>query len=117
MNVIDTASLQSLAGLVGANAATDGFIGVRPENVMVRPAGSGRLLAKVEIVESLGADTLIYSNIVTEGKAPAVQIVARQNTRTTLVPGDAVSLDIAPSSFHLFDRQGRTVSGSGARVS
>jgi multiple sugar transport system ATP-binding protein len=117
MNVIDTAALQSLAGLVGANASTDGFIGVRPENVMVRPAGSGRLPAQVEIVESLGADTLIYSNIVTGSKAPAVQIVARQNTRTTLVPGDTVSLDIAPSSFHLFDRQGRTVSGSGAGTS
>ncbi len=84
---------------------------------MVRPVGGGRLPAQVEIVESLGADTLIYSNIVTENKAPAVQIVARQNTRTTLAPGDAVSLDIAPSSFHLFDRQGRTVSGSGARPS
>src|SRR5882672_1255220 len=62
MNVIDTAQLRALAGLVGASGATDGFIGVRPENVMVRAVGSGRLPAKVEIVESLGADTLIYSN-------------------------------------------------------
>jgi len=117
MNVIDTAQLRALAGLVGASGATDGFIGVRPENVMVRAVGSGRLPAKVEIVESLGADTLIYSNTASEGGKAGVQIVARQNTRTTLAPGDDVSLDIAPASFHVFDRQGRTVSGSGARTS
>jgi multiple sugar transport system ATP-binding protein len=38
-----------------------------------------------------------------------VQIVARQSERTPLHPGDAVGLDIAPASFHLFDRQGQTV--------
>ena len=35
-----------------------------------------------------------------------MQLVARQNERTGLQPGDAVGLDIAPASFHLFDRQG-----------
>jgi multiple sugar transport system ATP-binding protein len=40
-----------------------------------------------------------------------VQLVARQNERTELQPGDAVGLDIVPASFHLFDRQGQLVSG------
>jgi multiple sugar transport system ATP-binding protein len=50
---------------------------------------------------------LIYTQV--GDKARGVQIVARQNTRTGLHPGDPVGLDIVPDSFHLFDRQGRTV--------
>jgi len=108
MNLVDTAELPALRSVVGAAEATDGFIGVRPENVLVRPAGSGRIRGEVELVESLGADTLIYTTVGANGKR-GVQLVARQNTRTALQPGDAVGLDIAPASFHLFDRQGQAV--------
>ena len=107
MNVIDTTALPGLGSVVGAANAPDGFIGVRPENVMVRPAGTGKLSGQVELVESLGADTLIYAQI--GGAKKGVQLVARQSERTSLRPGDAVGLDIAPASFHLFDRQGHTV--------
>src|SRR4249920_2561404 len=104
MNVIDTATLPALRSVVGATEGLDGFIGVRPENVLVRPAGSGRLAGQVDLVESLGADTLIYANVGANGK-PGVQLVARQNTRTSLQPGDAVGLDIAAQAVHLFSRQ------------
>ena len=109
MNVVDSAELPTLRDAVGAAKAADGFIGVRPENVIVRPAGSGQLVGQVKLVESLGADTLIYANVGGNAKQSGVQLVARQNERTTLRPGDAVGLDIAPASFHLFDRQGHTV--------
>ncbi len=109
MNVVDTAALPALRGAVGAANAPDGFIGVRPENVIVKPAGAGALAGQVELVESLGADTLIYANVGGKGPGQGVQIVARQNTRTALHAGDAVGLDIAPASFHLFDRQGQAV--------
>ena len=109
MNMVDTAALPALRAAVGAEHAPDGFIGVRPENVIVRPAGAGRLAGQVELVESLGADTLIYANVGGDGGNRPVQIVARQNERTHLSPGDPVGLDIAPASFHLFDRQGHTV--------
>jgi multiple sugar transport system ATP-binding protein len=109
MNMVDTAALPALRAAVGAADAPDGFIGVRPENVIVRPAGSGRLAGQVELVESLGADTLIYANVGGKDASHPVQIVARQNERTQLSPGDPVGLDIAPASFHLFDRQGHTV--------
>jgi multiple sugar transport system ATP-binding protein len=114
MNVIDTKSLPQLADIVGAAASTDGFIGVRPEHVSVLPAGQGRLAAKVELVESLGSDTLIYSYVGAKGQG--AQLVARQNTRTTVRPGDTVGLDIAPDSFHLFDRDGRTVTPANSQV-
>jgi multiple sugar transport system ATP-binding protein len=109
MNVVDTAKLPALRDVVGAANAPDGFIGVRPENVIVKPAGTGKLAGHVELVESLGADTLIYAKVGGNGPASGVQLIARQAERTALRPGDPVGLDIAPASFHLFDRQGHTV--------
>ena len=83
---------------------------------MLRPAGSGRLAARVDVVESLGADTLIYTNTAAAGPATSrsagVTIIAKQNTRTSLRVGDMVGLDIAPASFHLFDRQGHVVASA-----
>jgi multiple sugar transport system ATP-binding protein len=112
MNVVDTTKLPTLGAVVGAFGAPDGFIGVRPENVIVRPAGTGQIAGQVELIESLGADTLIYAQV--GGNGNGVQLVARQNTRTPLRVGDTVGLDIAPASFHLFDRQGRTVAARAA---
>ena len=40
---------------------------MRPENVLVRPAGAGHIAGEVELVESLGADTLIYANVGADG--------------------------------------------------
>jgi multiple sugar transport system ATP-binding protein len=108
MNVIDVGKLPSLRSAVGNGSANGLSVGVRPEDVTVRPAGSGSLSGHVEIVESLGADTLIYASV-SEGGGPAVVVVARQQSRTALHPGDPVGLDIAPASFHLFDREGRAV--------
>ena len=108
MNVVDTALLPQLREVVGAPTTLDGFIGVRPEKVIVLPAGKGKLVGRVEAIESLGADTLIYSNVASNVASP-VQLVARQSERTQWHVGDAVGLDIAPASFHLFDRQGHSV--------
>jgi multiple sugar transport system ATP-binding protein len=110
MNIVDTIALPSIREVVGALDAPDGFIGVRPESVQIRPAGGGKLAGYVELIEQLGGDTLIHTQV--SGGQPGVQIVARQGERTTLRPGDAVGLDIAPASFHLFDRQGHTVGGT-----
>jgi multiple sugar transport system ATP-binding protein len=108
MNIIDTAALPAVNSVVGAGASHDGFIGVRPENVVVKPAGEGRLNGRVDLVESLGNNTLIYANVAGTQQG-GVQIVAAQSTRTHLHAGDPVGLDIVPSSFHLFNRQGQTV--------
>ncbi len=107
MNVIDTKALPELAAIVGAAEGTDGFIGVRPEHVTVKPAGDGQLQAKAELVESLGSDTLIYAHVGAKGQG--AQLIARQNTRTKVRPGDMVGLDIEHGAFHLFDRDGKTV--------
>jgi multiple sugar transport system ATP-binding protein len=108
MNIIDTAALPAVNSVVGEGGGHDGFIGVRPENVLVKAAGEGRLTGRVELIESLGSNTLIHAHVAGSTKE-GVQIVAAQNARTTLHLGDPVGLDIAPSSFHLFNRQGQTV--------
>jgi len=95
MNIVDSTALPALRDAAGVTGPADGFIGVRPESVLVRPAGRGRLAGRVG-----------------PASERPVQIVARQNERTDLQPGDAVGLDIVPASFHLFDRQGQLVSGS-----
>ena len=113
MNIVDVATLPQLAPAAGTAATADGYIGVRPENVLIRPAGSGRLAARVELVESLGANTLIYTRVEPAGaaspQAAGVQLVAAQNSRTGLHPGDAVGLDFEPAGFHLFNRQGQAL--------
>ncbi|RZJ07102.1 MAG: TOBE domain-containing protein, partial [Acidovorax sp.] len=64
---------------------------------------------QVDLIEALGAETLIY--VSTPGGA---QFVSRQNDRTGLRAGDAVSLDIDASHAHWFDTAGRVVAGHAA---
>ena len=82
-----------------------GFVGLRPEDVSVQPAAqaaAGGLPGTVELVESLGAETLIY--VATDSGA---QIVARQATRTRLHAGERVGVFVEAANAHRFDAQGR----------
>ncbi len=103
MNVVDLAQWPALAAAAGAPA--EGLLGVRPEKLLLRPAGTGRLGARVELVEALGADTLVYASA--EAGDGRVQLVARQSERTGLHPGDPVGLDLEPGGWHWFNREGR----------
>ena len=102
MNVIAAANVPSLATQSGLSIPAGGFVGLRPENVSLVPVGSGQFQAKVELVEALGAETLIY--VSTEQGA---QIVARQTSRTDLDVGANVGIQIDASTAHIFDAQGR----------
>jgi multiple sugar transport system ATP-binding protein len=81
----------------------DGFLGMRPEALRVGPAQGTGAPARVELVEALGSDTLIHIDV------DGVQLVARQNDRTALRAGDAVSVELDPSVLHFFNREGRAV--------
>jgi multiple sugar transport system ATP-binding protein len=109
MNIIDISMHPELLSSAAPARAAEGFAGVRPEMVQVRSAGGGALKGRVELIESLGADTLIYSRIDARAHGAGSPIVARQAERTGLRPGDAVSLDIDPAALHLFDRQGHVI--------
>jgi multiple sugar transport system ATP-binding protein len=101
MNVVAAKDLPQLEAACGLKAPPGGFVGLRPENITLRPAGGGVLQGRVELVEALGAETLIYLS--TEHGA---QLVARQNSRTPLHAGDTVGVEIDADAAHLFDAHG-----------
>jgi multiple sugar transport system ATP-binding protein len=80
-----------------------GALGVRPEGVRVRAGTGAGATGRVELVEALGADTLIYVDV------GGTSLVARQAERTALSPGDTVSVTLDPSVLHLFNPEGRIV--------
>jgi multiple sugar transport system ATP-binding protein len=101
MNVLSVAELPQLQAAV-KDVPAGGFVGLRPESIALRPAGGGHVQGTVELVEALGAETLIYVNAGT--KTP---LVARQNTRPAVNAGDTVGIEIDAAAAHLFDAQGR----------
>jgi multiple sugar transport system ATP-binding protein len=105
MNLMAAQALPAFAALGGGNLPSDGHLGVRPEGIRVTAdtTQSNALYGKVELIEALGADTLIYVDV------GGVPMVARQNERTTLKPGDAVSVALDPAALHLFNREGRAL--------
>ena len=103
MNLMPASALPELTRVAGDRLPADGSVGVRPEGVRVLPAG-GAIGAKVTLIESLGADTLIHTAV-----ASGAPLVSRQAERTALRVGDAVSVEIDPNALHFFDKQGRVL--------
>ena len=101
MNVVTAAELSQIGHIPGLNPTSDGFVGLRPENISLLPAEQGQFQAKVDLVEALGAETLIYVTT-----ARGTQLVARQTTRTHLTLGASVGVHIDTANAHFFDAKG-----------
>jgi multiple sugar transport system ATP-binding protein len=104
MNVLPASALPQLQAALGVRMPGDGVVGLRPESVMLRAPGHGQFDARVELVEALGAETLIY---VTTGSG--AQFTARQSARTQLRAGDSVGVDVDATAVHLFDTKGHAL--------
>jgi multiple sugar transport system ATP-binding protein len=102
MNVVPASGLPQLSARTGYVAPGDGFIGIRPEHVLVDSDPLG-LPATVDMVEALGVETLIYSHL-----ENGLQIVSRGNERSRLRPGDKVRLSFDEDHVHHFDESGVT---------
>ena len=75
-------------------------LGVRPEDVAVRPDPSrDAIQAKMEIAEPLGSHTLYYFSL---GGHP---VVARTRPDVSLKAGETVHLQFHPQQLHIFDRK------------
>ena len=98
MNVVAAAQVPSVSGV-----PQGGFVGLRPENVTLLPAGQGGLQGTVDLVEALGAETLIYVSTDT-----GAQLISRLNVRTGLRMGDKVGVVVDAANAHFFDAMGRT---------
>ena len=106
MNMVAASPTPSFSAATGGRLPSDGFLGVRPEGLRVHAkAGApvSDVQGRVELIEALGADTLIHVDV------GGVPLVARQNDRTPLQAGDDVAVELDPSVLHLFTRDGRAV--------
>ncbi len=94
------------------NTDKEVILGIRPEDfrddeefIKTHPS----IKVRVEIIEMLGSETLIYSNLSnnTEGmtidKAP--DLVARVSSRTKIERGNQVRLGVDIIRFHMFDKE------------
>ncbi len=73
-------------------------IGMRPENLEL--AGDGPILLKTELLERLGADTIVHGRL-----GDGTALTARTPGALALRLGETVRLAIAPEHIHLFDAE------------
>jgi multiple sugar transport system ATP-binding protein len=111
MNVVPFSEVPALVGSLDLKSGENGSVGIRPESISVVAAASGQLQAKVEIIESLGAETLMYLRTDTD-----VQLVARQTERTQLHVGQAVGVQVDMTQLHVFSEAGQVQRSPSAAV-
>jgi multiple sugar transport system ATP-binding protein len=99
MNVVAQKELPLVSGV-----PSDGFVGLRPEDVMVQASVGDGLPAKVELIEALGAETLIHA-VLDSGAT----LISRQPSRTDLHVGQHVGVVVEAANAHRFDAKGRAV--------
>ncbi|WP_136660750.1 sn-glycerol-3-phosphate ABC transporter ATP-binding protein UgpC [Nitratireductor sp. XY-223] len=80
-------------------------LGIRPEHLSMADNGAADFEAKIEIIEKLGAESLIY--LQTEFSAEPVTM--RVSPEYRLQPGDMAPVHIDRSKMHLFDPSGTVV--------
>jgi multiple sugar transport system ATP-binding protein len=101
MNLVPSKEFAAFRAQTGQTVPGDGFVGVRPESVQLTPVNSSPLAGSVELVESLGNDTLVHVRL--EGTT----LISRMNQRSTLVRGDAVGIHLDLTALHYFDSDGQ----------
>lgn len=97
-----------LDGIVAAEGAAT--LGIRPEQVqIVAPDTPQALAATVELVERVGADSFVVSQI-----ADGVTINARVDAARPIKEGDRVAVRLPSPELRLFDAAGFAVPREGA---
>jgi multiple sugar transport system ATP-binding protein len=79
-------------------------LGIRPEDLRV--AGDGPIRGTATVVERLGDRTLVHVRL-----GDGTQVVAQDAGKSTVHAGETVALDFDPAEAHLFDAEGRAVTG------
>jgi sn-glycerol 3-phosphate transport system ATP-binding protein len=86
-----------LANHAGGEAGRPVVVGLRPEHL--EPPPEGGLTLRIELLERLGADTILHGAAGPEG----VRMIARMPGAFAASLGQSVSLAIRPEHIHLFD--------------
>ena len=105
MNMMAGPDMAQFEGSLSIQVPSGGYLGLRPESLTLSDPGTGQVQARVELVEALGAETLVYLTT-----PRGTQLVARQNNARNLPHvGDSVGLQIDAAAAHLFDSHGHVV--------
>ena len=89
---------------VAPPACPDGgriVVGIRPEHLEPVSRETAALEVVVELVEALGADSLVHGQLVDGGEGAAVTVRVDGARRVTA--GEVLSLAVAPNHVHFFD--------------
>lgn len=114
MNVIPVNIAQGVMALPGGQSIRleepywqlfgEAQLGIRPEDLVINQDAEGYELV-VNLIEPLGADSLIYTTLVDSLQ----QVVVRQSGHATYAEGDSIFVSIAPQLMHLFDSEGKRI--------
>ena len=87
------------SGSAAQNAGRPVTIGIRPEHIDLAADGGAATHLRVDLVEQLGADTLIHGHFGADATDLTIRLRGIQNPRA----GEDIPLAIAPDHVHLFD--------------
>jgi len=94
----------AIAARVNVDEGRKVTVGVRPEHLTPCAPSAANLVGSVEMIEALGADTLIHVAVA------GGSIIARLPPGTAATVGEPIALAAAPTRVYLFDAE------SGARI-
>ena len=77
-------------------------MGIRPEDIEIKNAGTTTLQGRVEMISDMGSEKYIHARLGKES------LTIRASKEATLKPGSVISLAIAPHSVHVF-HEGRRI--------
>ena len=101
VKVADKFSMHTPIAAPAGDNGKPGFLGVRPEDlVMVQDGDAALLEGEVSFVESLGEATLLYVHV--PGVTDAV--ISKQQGTVNIHKGDKVRLTAQPEKLHLFNQ-------------
>jgi ABC-type sugar transport system ATPase subunit len=98
---------RALAAPPGAGGAVR--IGIRPEHIVIRPAGEGVVDLDVTLCETLGGDAYLYART-----DAGDTLVIRADGDTTLDAGARIGADLPAGRLHFFAADGRTLASGGS---
>ncbi|OWV97231.1 sn-glycerol-3-phosphate ABC transporter ATP-binding protein UgpC [Rhizobium sp. R693] len=80
-------------------------LGIRPEDLVLTPDGSGPFAFRLDIEEHMGEFRLLYLTA-DDGS----QVIAKTTTQDSFAEGDILHFTFDPAAAHLFDADGRRLS-------